>query len=207
MESTRILRCGPALALVVAGTFAAAILAGAQTQSAQKIEHFTATAVNVTGAPDPVKIDLLRWSTDAEREQLVSAFTDKGEKEFTAALSKAPTLGYIWTSESAGYTVRYACRTSAPDGSQRLVFVTEKPLGSWNPQIWKPTAAAKGNNYEFTVVELRLNPKGVGEGKSSLFAKVVADKAAKTIALDNYTGSQIVLKDAKWENSGAKTSS
>src|SRR5579885_2073807 len=101
MKSNVFLRRGAALALFVAGICAASFLFGAQEPAKQPIQHFTATAVNVTGAPDPLKIDLLRWSTDAERDQVVSAF-DKGEKEFAAAIAKVPTLGYIWTSESAG---------------------------------------------------------------------------------------------------------
>ena len=177
MKAKKLLRRGPALALVVAGMFAASMLTGAQTQTKETIEHFTATAVNVTGAPDPLKIDLLRWSTDAEREQLLSVWSDKGEKEFATALSKAPSLGYLWTSESAGYSVRYAYRTSMPDGSQRLIVATDKPLGSWNPQIWKPTGSAKANDYPFAVIELRLKQRGIGEGKSSLFAKVTAARA------------------------------
>jgi hypothetical protein len=33
----------------------------------------------VTGAPDSIKIDILRWSTDAEREKLLSAWNKTGE--------------------------------------------------------------------------------------------------------------------------------
>src|SRR5438552_13544545 len=108
MKSNRLLRRGPALALIVAWTLAASmfqIARIAQAQSKGTIENITATSVNVTGAPDPLRIDLLRWSTDAEREQVVNALADKGEQEFLTVLSKQPTLGYIWTSESAGYSV------------------------------------------------------------------------------------------------------
>ena len=84
MKSNRLLRRGPALALLVAGTLAASMLQIAEAQSKGAIENFTGTTVNVTGAPDPFKIDLLRWSTDAERDQLSSAL-DKGEKDFAAA--------------------------------------------------------------------------------------------------------------------------
>jgi hypothetical protein len=197
MKSNRLLRRGPALALLVAGTLAASILR-VQAQAKGTVENFTATAVNVTGAPDPVKIDLLRWSTDAEREQVFNALSEKGEKEFLNVLAKQPTLGYIWTSESAGYSVRYAYQTVAPDGGERVIVATDKPLGSWNPQIWKATATATANGYEFTVIELRLNRRrGTGEGKSSLLAKVTADKTAKTITLENYPGATVVLKDVK----------
>jgi hypothetical protein len=200
MKSNRLLRRGPALALLVAGTLAASMFQNVQAQTKGPIENITATSVNVTGAPDPVKIDLLRWSTDAEREQVVNALSDKGDKEFLAVLSKQPTLGYIWTSESAGYSVRYAVQTNMPDGSERIVVATDKPLGSWNPQIWKPSgpAAAKSNSEPFTVLELRLNrKKGSGEGKSSLFGKVAADKSTKTLSLENYAAATVVLKDVK----------
>src|SRR5436190_22708234 len=126
MKSNRFLRRGPALTFLVAAILAAS-MSHVHAQTKGTVANFTATAVNVTGAPDPLKIDLLRWSTDAEREQLLSVWSDKGEKEFAAALSKAPSLGYLWTSESAGYSVRYAYRTSMPDGSQRLIVATDKP--------------------------------------------------------------------------------
>jgi hypothetical protein len=198
MKSNRLPRRGPALAFLVAGTLAASMFSIVEAQTKGTVENYRAMAVNVTGAPDELKIDLLRWSTDAEREQVFNALSDKDEKEFLTVLSKQPTLGYIWTSESAGYSVRYAYQISAPDGSERVIVATDKPLGSWNPQIWKPTGSAKANSYDFTVIELRLNRKrGAGEGKSSLFAKVTADKAAKTIVLDNYTSAPVVLKDVK----------
>ena len=196
MKSNRFLRRGPALTFLVAAILAAS-MSHVHAQTKGTVANFTATAVNVTGAPDPLKIDLLRWSTDAEREQVFNALSEKGEKEFLSVLSKQPTLGYIWTSESAGYSVRYAYQTTTPDGGGRVIVATDKPLGSWNPQIWKATGTATVNPYEFTVIEIRLNRRGTGEGKSSLFAKVTADKAAKTVALENYTAATVVLKEVK----------
>ena len=197
MKSNRLLRRGPALAFLLAGMLAASIV-HMHSQTKGTVENITATAVNVTGAPDPLKIDLLRWSTDAEREQVFQALSEKGEKEFLSVLSKQPTLGYIWTSESAGYSVRYAYQTTTPDGGERVIVATDKPLGSWNPQIWKAAGTATASPYEFTVIELRFNRRrGTGEGKSSLFAKVTADKATKTIALENYAAAKVVLKDVK----------
>jgi hypothetical protein len=178
----------------------------AEAQSKGAIESFAGTTVNVTGAPDPLKIDLLRWSTDAEREQVFTALSSKGETEFISVLAKQPTLGYLWTSESAGYSVRYAYKMSLPDGGERVVIATDKKLGSWNPQIWKPTGSAAGNPYEFTVLELHLNRRGIGEGKSSLFAKITADNTGKTIALENYTAATLVLKDVKETKSASSTS-
>jgi len=206
MKSNRLLRRGPALALMLAGTLAASMFQIAEAQSKGTVANFTATTANVTGAPDPLRIDLLRWSTDAEREQVFTALSGKGETEFMSVLAKQPTLGYIWTSESAGYSVRYAYKMSLPNGGDRVIVATDKKLGSWNLQIWKPTGSAAGNSYDFTVLELHLNRRGIGEGKSSLFAKVTADSTAKTIALENYAASPLVLKDVKETRSASSTS-
>ena len=129
MKSNRLLRRGSALTLFVAGTLAASMFQSAHAQTKGTVENITAMAVNVTGAPDPLKIDLLRWSTDAERAQVFSALSEKGEKEFLSVLSKQPTLGYIWTSESAGYSIRYAYQTTMPDGNERIIIATDKPFG------------------------------------------------------------------------------
>ena len=202
--SSNMIRRGPALAFVLAGIVAVSVLTDAQTKTTGPIEHITATSVNVTGAPDPVKIDLLRWSTDAEREQLLSAFA-KSEKELAAALEKAPTLGYVWTSESAGYSLRYAYRVQTPAG-ERLIFATDRRLGSWNPQLWKPVGNAAPSEYPFTLIELRFNRRGEGEGKASLTTRITADTQAKTLALDNYAAATVVLKGAKRENGGGQIS-
>ena len=180
---------------MLAGIVAASSVFNAQTKTNGPIEHITATSVNVTGAQDPLKIDLLRWSTDAEREQFIAAF-GKSEKDLAAALEKAPTLGYVWTSESAGYSVRYAHRVQMPEGA-RLIFATDRRLGSWNPQLWRPVGNAAASDYPFTLIELRFNRRGEGEGKTSLTGKITADPQAKTLALDNYTAATVVIKGAK----------
>ena len=36
--------------------------------------QLTATTANVSGAPDSVRIEILRWSTDDERERLMAAW-------------------------------------------------------------------------------------------------------------------------------------
>jgi hypothetical protein len=121
------------------------------------------------------------------------------EAALAAALQSAKTMGYLWSSESAGYSLRYAYRLPQPDGSERIIFVTDRRLGAWN-DLWKPAGGAAATPYEFSVIELRLNAKGVGEGKTSLTGKVTIDAAAKTIGLDGYSSLPVVFKDVKRVN-------
>jgi hypothetical protein len=121
------------------------------------------------------------------------------EGALAAALQTAKTVGYIWTSEAAGYSLRYAYRIPQPDGGERIIFATERRLGAWN-DLWKPAGGAAVTNYDFSIVELRLNAKGEGEGRSSLTGKVTVDPTAKTIALENYSSLPVVFKDVKRRN-------
>ena len=164
---------------------------------APQIEKYAATTVNMNpGAGEALSIRVSRWSTDAERERLTGLFAEKGAQELKTALATAPTLGYIWTSETLGYAVRYAYRLPTPDGGERIILATDHRLGAWSREPWKASAAG-APDYEFTVLELRLTRRGTGEGKISLGAKVALDEESKTIALENYHAAPILLKDVK----------
>jgi hypothetical protein len=106
-------------------------------------------------------------------------------------------VGYIWTNEAVGYSLKYAYRMPSTDGGERIVLVTDRRLGgytsSWNPK----TPAANLPTYDFSVVEIKLNSKGLGEGKSSLTTKVMFDADAKTLALENYAATPSVLQNVK----------
>lgn len=227
------------LALVSAGVAFVALFVAAQAPSGP-LTSFTATVAD--GGRDTVRIDILRWSTDAERDQLFTAWTQPGsqrdaggkgarpaidesdpafadvnagaakgkgkgkaaplaeppkpptsERSLATALAKAEIVGRLWSSsEVAGYSIRYAVRTTQADG-ERIVVITDRRLGAWNDS-WK---TASPSSYDFTVLELRLPSKGDGEGKASLAGKVAADSAAKLIALDNYATSPVIFKSVR----------
>ena len=114
-----------------------------------------------------------------------------------ATLQAAPTLGYLWTSESVGYSLKYAYRIAQPDGSERIILAMDRRLGSSSPQLWQPAGGAMPNDYPFSVVELRVNSQGQGEGKASVVAKVTADTTARTLALDGYAAAPVMLQGVK----------
>jgi len=250
---------------VLAGVVLAALLTTAQTPTNKPIPSLTATTDNVSGAHEKIRIDVLRWSTDDERDQFLAAWTltagggrgrgrgrgGKGandgpsdpfgsfktgaaapvsdavaaalapdptvedapkargggeaapratpESSLLAALEKGSTVGHLWSSEVAGYGIHYAVRLPEPDGGERIVLITDRRLGVWN-DLWKPVGSEAATNYPFSVVELRLNSKGEGDGKVSLTGKVTVDSAAKTIALENYSALPVVLRDVKRQN-------
>jgi hypothetical protein len=195
---------------------------------AEPILRFSATTDNVAGAPDSIRIDLLRWSTDMEREQLVSAWNMTGapaspgrgsgrgragrggrgavapaegstpatpESTLALALKQVPTVGYLWSSEVAGYAIRYAGKVPGANGVDRILLITDRRLGRTN-DLWKPVSGTP-SAYDFSVIELRVNAKGEGEGKISLVGKVVLEPAAKIVAPEDYNALPVVLKNLK----------
>src|SRR5206468_8522227 len=79
------------LAVVLVGIVTTVVILFAQTTSTGPIMRFTATSDNVTGAGDAIRIDLLRWSTDAERDQFLTAWTSPGAA--AAATRGGPAAG------------------------------------------------------------------------------------------------------------------
>ena len=110
----------------------------------------------------------------------------------SAAIKAAPTLGYIWTDGVTGYSIKYAWRSPAADGQARIVLVTDRRLDSHAPH-WAP-ASAPASDADFTVIEMRLDAQGAGEGKTSLTTAVAIDTAANTLALDGYAAAPALLK-------------
>ena len=185
----------------------------------------TATSANVAEPGMEVKINILRWSADEQRDQLVAALkappapaaeTGRGERggggrggrggrgdasppadpfvALATAIGKLPTIGYVWTNEPIGYAIKYAYRASAPDGRERIVFATDRRLGGLSPAR---TPAAPATDYQFTLIELRFDRGGGGEGKTSLTARVAVDEQARTFALENYDAAPAILRNLK----------
>ena len=174
-------------------------------QAPAKYETFTAKTVNMSvGAGQNVKIDIFRWSTEDERKVLVSVVTDNNEKALADAIQKAPSLGSIWTSESLGYSIRFAFRDTLASGMERVIVLTDGQLGSWSGQIWKPLRASGTASYPFSLIELRVNRTGTGEGKMSMAGKVVADDNAKTLTLGDYDAAPVLLRPVKHESEHQK---
>jgi hypothetical protein len=204
-----------AIALVgvaVAG-FAVAATAGLTAQElALKLR-----ATSVTPASSPMSIELLRWSTDAERAPLLAALTapvappasapappaGRGGRgggrgappqlspaaRLAAAVKTAPTVGFIWGEGPTGFSIKYAWRAPV-SGGQRIVLVTDRRLGADTAPPADPAAA----DADYTVIEARVDARGAGEAKTSLVAKVVVDAAASSLVLDGYEAAPAALK-------------
>jgi hypothetical protein len=172
------------------------VLSPAQPLDAQlrKIEAtFTAETAGITPAGLTLRLQVLAWSDDTTRADVVAAL----EGPDLATLAKLPTVGYIWPKDSpVGYSVKYAHRTMAAGGGERITFVTDKPLGSYDYRKWSAGSAAKAE-HGYSVIELTMDASGNGTGTSSLVADIVVDAATSTVSLAS--GGAAVLTHVRHE--------
>jgi len=186
-------------ALIV--TMVASICAAGAAQTRGGRERFTAFAVNMDSSTvarpgaSTVEIVVERWSTDAQRDRLLAALVEKGPEKLLDTLQSLPRAGYIRTPNSIGYDLHYAWKEPLDEGGERIVIATDRYISFWEARNQPRTI-----DYPFTVIEMRLNRDGLGEGKMSLATKITMNKDKKQIELENYGTQPVLLQNVKRES-------
>jgi hypothetical protein len=162
-------------------------------QSNQPAAAFTAFAINMgdigrSGA-GTVEIVINRWSSTAERDRLLQTFKEKGPEKLLDALQDTKPVGYIRSPESLPWDLRFAA--SWPEGDfTRIIILTDRPIG-FREAANRPRTI----DYPFTLIELRINKSGEGEGKASVATKITFNKKTNMVELENYGTQPVMLKN------------
>ena len=183
------------LALVVLGALILPLAsAPAVAEKAKPIETFTCFAASLgTGRAGVVDITIERWSTDEEREMLLTTLQEKGPDALLAALEKVrPPVGYMRTPNSLGYDLFYARNNPQPDGGRNVILATNRRVA-----FREAANNTRSMEYQFTLVEIHIDKDGKGEGKMVPAAKVSWDAKAKKIEIENYSAQPVDLINVK----------
>ena len=180
-------------AIAVVVTACVAVI-GAQKGAAVR---YTANAINMDSsvrmATTSVDIVVNRWSTDAERERLMTSLVELGQDRLLKALQATPKVGYIKTPDALSYDLHYARRIPMGDtGAERVVLVTDRPIN-----FWEAANSSRTLDYPFMVIELRMNSAGEGEGKLTVATKISSDPVTKQIVLENYGDQPVRLTSVR----------
>lgn len=198
MSSSASIRRAAMAAALTAGLAAASTSTLTLAQTKGTPERFTALAVNMSNVgrsgANTIEIAVDRWSTDAERDRLLTTLMERGADKLLDVLREMRRVGYIRSPNSLGYDLHYARRTPLPDGGERVVLATDRPVG-----FWEAVNQPRSLDYPFTIIELHLNADGEGEGKLSIATKIVADKDSKTVVLEDYANQPVRLTSVKRE--------
>jgi hypothetical protein len=148
--------------------------------------RFSAFAVSMpAGQAGVVDIVIERWTTDPERAALLellsaSSFKSGGQTKLLRALQKVkPRTGYIRTSRSLAWDLRYARENLLQDGTRQIVIATDKPVS-----FLAASSGARVMDYPFSFIEMRMKPDDKGEGR--LLVATSVDVKNGRLELENY---------------------
>jgi hypothetical protein len=164
---------------------------------AKPVEHLTAFAVdmsNLAGRTKAGTIDIVidRWSTAAERDRLLAALKEGGTDALLRALQKVKDpAGYIRDPASVGYPLRFAWRVPMPDGGERIIVATDRPVS-----FLEATSGARTMDYPFMLIDVRLGPDGKGQGKLIPLAKIAVDEE-HVVEIENYASEPVRLTEVR----------
>jgi len=184
-----------AVSIATVGCLAAVSLSSiAQTMGGP--ERYTASAMNINnGAAGNIDITIDRWSTDAQREKLMEVVRTKGPEKLLDALQDMPRMGHFGAPGNLSWDIHFARKAALPDGGERVLLITDRRIS-----FWEETSQPRSIDYPFTVIELRLNRDGEGEGKMSIATKVIVDKDKNMVTLENYETQPVRLTNIKREH-------
>jgi len=160
--------------------------------------RMSAVAVNMSnvgrGGANVVDIEIDRWSTEAERDDLIAAFNAKGPDALLSKLQGTKRVGYMRLPNTLGYDLHYARKHPGEDGGEQIVIATDRRVGFWEARNQPRTI-----DYPFTLIDIRLTSAGEGEGKMSVATKISYNKKKHAVELENYASEPVRLTTIKVE--------
>jgi hypothetical protein len=169
--------------------------------------RLSAWAVNMSnvgpGTTAAMEIEVTRWTTSEEREDLIATFVEKKQDALLRALQRTPEHGRMripgWVGSDPhqvrlGWTLRYAWQAALPEGGYRIVIATDRYIGFWEARN-KP----RTTDYPFTFLEIRLGKDGDGEGKMAVATKLKFDKKKNVVELENFASEPVRLQRVRRE--------
>jgi hypothetical protein len=179
------------IALVVSALLSALVGTAAQSKNFTGApETFHARArVSTEAARGDVYLDIRvqKYTPDKDRDVVLKALETGGTVGFVEAVRKAPIAGQIDIGKQT-FTIRWA-REVTDEKGRTITLVTERPVyfvGAGLPDA-KPRTG-----YDVAVVQLKMDPAGVGEGVMAAAAKVKPGEPTG-VQVDDYSSEPIKL--------------
>ena len=187
-------RLALATALLALATVDWTVAAVGQTASNTQKEEFIANAVNMSNVGNPgasqVEITVNRYTTDEARDRLMATFRENGASGLLKALQSEPPVGNIRAPGSLSYDLRYARQLPGEEGGRRIVLATDRPVG-----FAEAANNSRTMDYPFTLIELRLDKDGHGEGKLSVATKLTLND--NVLVIEDYADQPVMLTDVR----------
>jgi hypothetical protein len=179
--------------------------AGSAPAQEKKRETFMATVLQTAsmrlpgGGTFQITMNVDEWTSIEERKRLLTVFKEGGAEALMKELRKMK-AGYIQPPAFArwpSWEIDVASSIPQPDGGRIVRLFTERPIA-----FGEAYYNTRSRDYEFGIVELKLNADGEGEGATIPAAKLSLDGEGQIVieTLPHSTGSQRLMGVRQWKD-------
>lgn len=172
-------------------------------------DTFTATVLQTAnmrlpgGGTFQITMNVERWTSVEERKRLLGVFKEDGSEALMKELRKQK-AGYIVPpafSRWPSWEVDVASSIPQADGGRIVRLFTERPIA-----FGEAYYNTRSKDYEFGIVELRLDAKGEGQGATIPAAKLsLNDEGEIVVESTPYsTGPQRLMGVREWKKKEKK---
>jgi hypothetical protein len=147
-----------------------------------------------TGNNRPVRVEITiqAWAQPMLDAQLYEIVRDHGGAGLRAALQQLPQTAEMRVDAYRSYPLQYAREFIAEDGSRRLLLATHTPIGFQGGEGYFRASAGA-----FTVIELRVDADGEGDGTAEIAEEVSFDADQRTFGLSGSRAGSVRLSSVR----------
>lgn len=155
-------------------------------------ESFDANAIALGhGLSSNLQITITRWTTDEERDLLLTTLVKDGQEAMIKILGKQKETGFVRLPNKLGYRLYYA-REFKKDGKRKIILATDRPISM--AEAWRDN---RSMDYAIAMIELLLDAEDKGEGALLFGVKLTPNQETKTLAIENYGTDPVQLKNVR----------
>jgi hypothetical protein len=179
-------------------------------------ELFEANAVSMGTSNPPVipsgrtaivQINITRWTTAEEREELLTQLKENGQPALVRTLQQQEETGWIMNrSRTAGATtaraatgtsapserLRYAWQTDLGGGRRRIVAAFDRPIG-----FAEATRQPRWRDHDITLLTLEVDKKGNGRGQLAIGVQIAFEPETKKLVIENFGSEPVRLNNVR----------
>ena len=134
------------------------------------IETFTCFAASMgTGRAGVIEITINRWSTDEEREMLLTTLQEKGPRRAAGRAREDPAAGGLHAHAELASATTSTTPATTPSPTEAARWSSRPTAASLFGEAANSTRSME---YQFTLIEIHIDKDGKGEGKMVPAAKV-----------------------------------
>ena len=184
---------------IIAGVVVVLVLALGVTPAVAKkkdiIESFDANAlVQTAGAGSMATINIYRWSSDAERDEILGVIKSAkaGDRDVAKALRGQEKTGYAFLAGKQGYPLRYAREFKTADGKRQIILGTDRPVSF--QEAYQDNMAG---DFDVSIIILNVDENGKGEGILSVGTELKWDEKTNKIEPTNMSSQPVKLTNVR----------